>query len=658
MQRNVKQKRAYTVAHSPEILQLALECLRKKQMSSYEAEKSFGIPRRTLLDKLKKNHSLKVGCPIRLRSEEENEIIKVLIAAADFGNPLSLLDLRCMVHKYLQKNGRDVFKGKMPGEKWSYGFLKRHRHKLSLRVTSNIKKARAEKTCNEMRQYFNNLKQSLLAVPKQNIMNYDETNLSDDPGKSKCIVKRGTKYPERILNHSKGCISIMFGATADGKMLPPYIVYKSKHMWTQWVTGGPPHARYNHSASGWFDANLFEDWFIHIVIPWANNLSGPKLIVGDNLASHLNPEIVSLCEQHNIRFVLLPANSTHLTQPLDVCVFGPLKRLWRKILTQFKIENPSEKALNKCRFPGLLTQVMDELSKRENNVISAFSATGIYPFNPETVLKRLPDYSEPSDYGVDRAVIDYLTEIRAPKIKEVQKRNKKVNILPGKSVSASDFQFTVNLDFKINSKKSNNSTESPKVVPNNKNVIVTSNILLKTPEKYNHCDESDSNIHQNIRKDYQEKTSKRKNTKKEEDSDEDDEDDYSVHDSSYDYEEEDNDKTDDEINIVPGDDKSDKTQNNVSEETPSEGSFLLVKFNLERGATKYFVGKVIALEDENNFKLAFLRHKGKGKFAWPINDDISIINKVDIEVVLPKPITQRRGILTFDVSKWCNYNIG
>lgn len=142
-------------------------------------------------------------CPTRLTAKEENDIIKVLIAAADFGSPLTALDLWIMVHKYLQKNGRDIFNGKMPGEKWAYGFIKRHRNLLSLRVTSNIKKARAEKSCPEMREYFSYLKESLKEVPKENILNYDETNLSDDPGKSKCIVKRGTKYPERIMNHSK-----------------------------------------------------------------------------------------------------------------------------------------------------------------------------------------------------------------------------------------------------------------------------------------------------------------------------------------------------------------------------------------------------------------------------------------------------------------------
>jgi hypothetical protein len=39
-----------------------------------------------------------------------------------------------------------------------------------------------------------------------------------------------------------------------------------------------------------------------------------------------------------LRYIFLPPNSTHLTQPLDVAVFAPMKRLWREVLDKFKEE--------------------------------------------------------------------------------------------------------------------------------------------------------------------------------------------------------------------------------------------------------------------------------------------------------------------------------
>lgn len=95
-------------------------------------------------------------------------------------------------------------------------------------------------------------------------------------------------------------------------------------MWTEWCTNGPTNARYNRTKSGWFDSITFEDYFNSIILPWSRSLEGPKLVIGDNLSSHINLQIVKYCEEQNIKFVFLPPNS--LTQPLDFSFFGPLKK--------------------------------------------------------------------------------------------------------------------------------------------------------------------------------------------------------------------------------------------------------------------------------------------------------------------------------------------
>ena len=45
----------------------------------------------------------------------------------------------------------------------------------------------------------------------------------------------------------------------------------------------------------------------------------------NNLSSHISISVLEACKQHNIAFVSLPVNSTHLTQPLDVAFFRPMK---------------------------------------------------------------------------------------------------------------------------------------------------------------------------------------------------------------------------------------------------------------------------------------------------------------------------------------------
>ena len=88
-------------------------------------------------------------------------------------------------------------------------------------------------------KYFENLKDAIDDIPPENILNYNETNISDDPGTEKMIFERGTKYPGRILNYTKGATSIMFAGTAAGELLPEYVAYKATNMWNAWTRDGP-----------------------------------------------------------------------------------------------------------------------------------------------------------------------------------------------------------------------------------------------------------------------------------------------------------------------------------------------------------------------------------------------------------------------------------
>ena len=122
------------------------------------------------------------------------------------------------------------------------------------------------------------------------------------------------------MNQTKRSISIMFTGTATGKVLAPYIVFKVESMWGSWCNGGPKDLRYNRSKSGWFDI-CFSNWFNTVILPYCRLFDGPKLLIGGKLFSYLNVDIIALCNEHKIRFVFLPPNNTHLTQPLDVCFF-------------------------------------------------------------------------------------------------------------------------------------------------------------------------------------------------------------------------------------------------------------------------------------------------------------------------------------------------
>ena len=77
----------------------------------------------------------------------------------------------------------------MPGNYWLCGFVKRHN--LTKRITDNVKAARAEVNHEVINNYFDNLEEWIKDIPPENIYNYDETNITDDPGAKLVITQRG-----------------------------------------------------------------------------------------------------------------------------------------------------------------------------------------------------------------------------------------------------------------------------------------------------------------------------------------------------------------------------------------------------------------------------------------------------------------------------------
>jgi hypothetical protein len=226
--------------------------------------------------------------------------------------------------------------------RWVKGFLKRHKDKISIRRATNIKRSRAAVTPEQIRAYFANLGRELEGVSPKHIFNCDESCLQDDPGCTFAVFKKGVRHPEQVKDHSKTSFSVMFCADAEGNLLPPMTVYKSVsgNFYDTWAAGGPLNSVFTANKSGWFNMKECEAWFEKVFLKWLEDRHIPKdelkVLILDNLASHLSLNMMEHCRSNNIRLIFLPPNSTHLTQPLDVAVFAPMKKHWRKELNEYK----------------------------------------------------------------------------------------------------------------------------------------------------------------------------------------------------------------------------------------------------------------------------------------------------------------------------------
>ncbi|XP_055643403.1 uncharacterized protein LOC129779755 [Toxorhynchites rutilus septentrionalis] len=431
--------RKYTVVSTADSMQ-CLEKVKSGEMSHAEAARQTHCSRQTIYNKLCESHQKQPGHQKVFTEAEELSFSDHLSCLSEWGFPVGTDDLREIVRIYLTKQEIKVptFVNNKPSRDRVARFLRDHQQ-LSKRFAQNIKLKRAAITRETIAEYMANLKESLEGVPASNIFNYDETNLSDDPGKKHAICKRGLKYFENVRNFIKSATSVMFCGSATGELLPPYVVFKAEHLWDSWTLNGPRGTRYNRSASGWFDERIFEDWFKTLFLPAIRHLNGPIALIGDNLSSHLNPTVIEICRQKYIKFICLPPNATHLTKPLDVAFFSPMKREWRKILGRWRASCEGSKSATIPKGPlgSLISELLKALAPHTRRIlISGFRKCGIVPWNPHELINQLPSDSLKPELIGD-SFKQFLKEHRNDVIgcPVGPQPKKKLKVSPGKSVS-------------------------------------------------------------------------------------------------------------------------------------------------------------------------------------------------------------------------------
>jgi len=112
-----------------------------------------------------------------------------------------------------------------------------------------------------------------------------------------------------------------------------------------------------------------------------------RLLILDGHGSHVTGSFLVNCLINKIHVMRLPPHTSHLLQPLDVGLFGPLKTALGTALDPILRKEVSR--LQKCEW------LMGYIEARENaftesNVLGGWRGAGLIPFDPEEVLRHIP----------------------------------------------------------------------------------------------------------------------------------------------------------------------------------------------------------------------------------------------------------------------------
>jgi hypothetical protein len=117
-------------------------------------------------------------------------------------------------------------------------------------------------------------------------------------GARKAIVQRGCKYPEQVGDHLKSFVLVLLAGSGAGKFLAPYVMYKSMNIYDSWCSRGlciPAHP--------W--AGLICTALRTGISRFFCLLEGKKILIDDNLASHILLKVIQSCRENNTEFFCL-----------------------------------------------------------------------------------------------------------------------------------------------------------------------------------------------------------------------------------------------------------------------------------------------------------------------------------------------------------------
>ena len=329
-----------------------------------------------------------------LTSGEEEAIVDWCSRMADMGFPVTVRMLLSMAVAILRARGNKL----IPGSHWPARFFARH-HTINLKYVQYLEKVRAKvsATVEELEIWYRKLRHLMrqYKITPDNLWNCDEKGIIMGlaVGRQKAIVRSSTRQKVAITDGNCEFCSVLESVNAVGDVIPPFVVWANKvHCVEFYADGDDRPATFSWSPSGYMDDELGFDFISKhfdryttpaIDLTTDSEVTPPKayrMLIVDGHSSHITWPVVEYALDHQIILYCLPAHSTHLMQPLDVACFGPLARAYRSALQSFIYENPNQSFGKQEFWDCLCTARRHALNKA--NILSGFSASGIWPLQP------------------------------------------------------------------------------------------------------------------------------------------------------------------------------------------------------------------------------------------------------------------------------------
>lgn len=378
-----------------EVMRRAVKSVLEEGKSARQVSKNLNIPRTTLLryldlarskgieqtDYSKTNATRQV-----FTKEQEDMLLQYLLTASKHHHGLTPKQARDLAWQFAKTNRRVYPKTwdetECAGQDWLYGFMKRQ-PRLSCRKPEATSLSRGTSfNRKNVNDYFDNL-QSVMSKHSfvaKDIWNIDETGLTTVHKPPKVLADKKARQVGQVTSAERGVLVTMVGCvSASGGTIPPLLIFPRVNFKPHMLIGAPPGTVGAANPSGWISSDLFITWLKHFIDHTRPCTEKPVLLLMDNHDSHLSIEAISLAKENGVVLLTFPPHCSHKLQPLDISVYGPLKRYFNDATNSWHLEHPGE-TVSIYQIAGLLGKSFPR-AMTISNITSGFRKPGISPYD-------------------------------------------------------------------------------------------------------------------------------------------------------------------------------------------------------------------------------------------------------------------------------------
>ena len=332
-----------------------------------------------------------------LTPHEEQAIVDFVLRADRNGYPARVKDLRryaaiLLRRRAPQRQGRTPSEvpahSQTPNKDWPQAFCKRHPELKVARLRALDWRRHEKNIYAKTVNWFDLMRVQLeeTGVMQENVYNMDETGVMLSVlGSSKYLVSAEMQKTHRGAGSKRTLITAVECISADGRSLPPLIIFPGVDLRSNWVCHEAPDWQFACSKKGYMNSAINLEWMQKVFEPSTRERANgrPRILINDGFETHESLDVLTFCFENNIVLCRLPSHTSHKLQPCDVSVFSPLKTAYREQVEH--LERRGANTVNKEHFV-LLYRRAREVALTARNIRSGWSKAGLFPFNPSRVL--------------------------------------------------------------------------------------------------------------------------------------------------------------------------------------------------------------------------------------------------------------------------------